>query len=234
VHTLIVDSQEAARSSMKAALEQAGHDVTAVSNGEEALDLLREFPFELVISELQLSGRIDGLRVLEAIRWRWPKTAFVIATEHASLESAIAAIKEGVDGFLLKPVQPAEILQAAQQALDRQQERCCTLAEVETLRWQELVLDLEKQQVTLDGRPVELTPNEFKLLHHLMQNPHRVLPPQELAQVVRETQKTDQDEARRIVRWYIHHLRRKVEPEPSSPRYIHNVYGVGYTFGGQQ
>jgi DNA-binding response OmpR family regulator len=232
-HTLVVDDDEGVRFFLEETLRRDGHIVVAASSGEEALDRMRDTFFDLVMLDLKLSGRVDGLRVLEAVRWRWPETVVVILTAHGSLESAMAAIREGVDGYLLKPVEPDEVRKAVQEALDRRR----SLARLEGAGQEEHVLqrgpfsvDLTKHLITLDGQPLELTSREFKLLVHLMQNAHRVLSPRELVQVVGQYEAEDLYEARQIVKWYIHRLRRKVEPDPSSPRYVLNVRGVGYRF----
>jgi DNA-binding response OmpR family regulator len=232
-HTLVVDDDEGVRFFLEETLRRDGHIVVAASSGEEALDRMRDTFFDLVMLDLKLSGRVDGLRVLEAVRWRWPETVVVILTAHGSLESAMAAIREGVDGYLLKPVEPDEVRKAVQEALDRRR----SLARLEEAGQEEHVLqrgpfsvDLTKHLITLDGQPLELTSREFKLLVHLMQNAHRVLSPRELVQVVGQYEAEDLYEARQIVKWYIHRLRRKVEPDPSSPRYVLNVRGVGYRF----
>ena len=232
-HTLVVDDDEGVRFFLEETLRRDGHIVVAASSGEEALDRMRDTFFDLVMLDLKLSGRVDGLRVLEAVRWRWPETVVVILTAHGSLESAMAAIREGVDGYLLKPVEPDEVRKAVQEALDRRR----SLARLEGRGQEEHVLqrgpfsvDLTKHLITLDGRPLELTSREFKLLVHLMQNAHRVVSPRELVQVVGQYEAEDLYEARQIVKWYIHRLRRKVEPDPSSPRYVLNVRGVGYRF----
>jgi DNA-binding response OmpR family regulator len=232
-HTLVVDDDEGVRFFLEETLRRDGHIVAAASSGEEALDRMRDTFFDLVMLDLKLGGRVDGLRVLEAVRWRWPETVVVILTAHGSLESAMAAIREGVDGYLLKPAEPDEVRKTVQEALDRRR----NLARLEAAGQEEHVLqrglfsvDLTRHLITLDGRPLELTSREFKLLVHLMQNAHRVVSPRELVQVVGQYEAEDLYEARQIVKWYIHRLRRKVEPDPSSPRYVLNVRGVGYRF----
>jgi len=119
VRTLVVDDEKGVRFFLEETLRRAGHEVVAATSGEEALERLRETPFDLALVDLKLGGRIDGLRVLEAVRWRWPATAVVILTAHGSLDSALAAIREGVDGYLLKPVEPDEVRLVAQTALER-------------------------------------------------------------------------------------------------------------------
>ena len=92
-------------------------------------------------------------------------------------------------------------------------------------------MDLKKHEATVDGVPLDLTPREFSLLVHLMRNADRAISPQELVRVVRDYEPVDTFEARDICKWYIHRLRRKIEPDPTSPRYVLNVRGVGYRFG---
>lgn len=240
IDALVVDDEDALRFFIQETLKRAGMNATGAANGEEALDLLREQRYDLAILDLMLGGRVDGLKVLEAIRWRWPDMAVIILTAHGSLESAMVAIREGIDGYLLKPVEPAELRQAVQEALERRQgligdQSSKPDAEGESesyvLKSGPFVVNLKKHEVTIDGQPIELTPREFVLLTHLMQNADRVISPQELVEVVREYRPIDAYEARDIVKWYIYRLRRKVEPDPAQPCYIVNVRGIGYTFG---
>lgn len=229
VRTLVVDDEERIRFFLEETLRRVGHIVTQAADGEEALDRLRETPFDLAIVDLNLGGRIDGLRVLEAARWRWPSMAVVILTAHGSLESAMDAIREGVDGYLLKPVEPAEVRRAADEAMEKRR-ALIQKKEGRVLQRGPFFVDLTKHEVTLNGKDLNLTPREFSLLTHMMQNAHRVIPPPELVEVVRDYKPQHMHEARQIIKWYIYRLRQKVEPDPSNPQYIINVRGVGYRF----
>ena len=97
VRMLVVDDEEGIRATLKGALQRGGALVATACSGEEALDLLRDTAFDAAVVDLHLGGRVDGLRLLEAIRWRWPKTAVVILTGQGSLDSALVAIREDVD-----------------------------------------------------------------------------------------------------------------------------------------
>ena len=119
VQTLVVDDEERICFYLKDTLERVGHIVTTASSGEEALEILRDGRFDLTLLDLRLGGRVDGMQVLEAVRWRWPATAVVILTAHGTLETAVDAIRQEVDGYLLKPVEPTEVRRAAQEALER-------------------------------------------------------------------------------------------------------------------
>jgi DNA-binding response OmpR family regulator len=231
IRALVVDDEERIRYFLQETLRRVGHIVVTASSGEEALDLLRDTSFDVAVVDLNLGGRVDGLRVLEAIRWRWPGTAAVILTAHGSLESAMAAIREDVDAYLLKPSKPAEVRQAVQEALERRKKRGQAQGvEGRVIRRGGFSVDLEQHLATRDGQPLDLTPQELKLLTHLMQNTPRVVPPLELVQVVRECELEDPYEAQQIIKWYVHRLRRQAEPDPSDPRHILNVRGVGYRF----
>jgi DNA-binding response OmpR family regulator len=231
IRALVVDDEERVRYVLEETLRRVGHVVVTASSGEEALDLLRDRSFDVAVVDLNLGGRVDGLRVLEAIRWRWPGAAVVILTAHGSLDSAMAAIREGVDAYLLKPSKPAEVRQAVQEALERRKNLRSQAKDAEGPEIQRgsFSVDLEQHLATRDGQPLDLTPQELKLLAHLMQNASRVVPPLELVQVIRECE-LDPYEARQIIKWYIHRLRRQAEPDPSDPRHILNVRGVGYRF----
>jgi DNA-binding response OmpR family regulator len=233
MRTLVVDDEEKIRFFLTETLERVGHIVTAAASGEEALDRLQDSAFDLAILDLKLGGAIDGQRVLEAIRWRWPATVVIMLTAHGSLESAVDAIQEGVDGYLLKPVRPVDVRQAVDEALYRRKK----LLEAEEQDGEDILLqrgpfcvDLERHQATFEGQPLVLSPRDFTLLVHLMQNAPQVVGPKELVRVVRQYEPEHMYEAREIIKWYIHRLRKKVEPDPSNPRYVLNVRGVGYRF----
>jgi DNA-binding response OmpR family regulator len=233
IRTLVVDDDESIRFFLSQTLRNEGHIVTLASNGEEALERLRETRFDLTILDLKLGGRIDGLRVLEAVNWRWPRTAKIMLTGHATLDSAIAAIHENVDAYLLKPVRAHEVRQIVKEVLARQSksQRIEEPVAGENLLHQgPFSVDLDRRVVEINAKPKDLTDGEFNLLVHLVRNAHRVVPPSELVKAVRGYECDHVQEARDIIKWYVHRLRRKVEPNPSRPRHILNVRGVGYTF----
>ncbi len=230
VRALVVDDEDGIRFFLKETLRRVGFDVEESGNGEEALERLRENSYDLVMLDLHLGGRVDGHRVLEAAKWRWPETAVIILTAHASLESTLTAIQEGVDGYLLKPVEAEGVRQAVREALARRH-RCASplkAAEETLLSVGTLTLDLEKHLVVLEGQPLDLTPSEFRLLAHLMRASPKVVPAKEMVEVVQGYRPDSEWEARQIIKWYVHRLRRKVEQDPSQPRHILNVRGVGY------
>jgi DNA-binding response OmpR family regulator len=234
MHILVVDDEERIRLFLVETLQRVGHTVTAVGSGEEALQTLQDTGFDLAILDLRLEGRIDGQRLLEAIRWRWPSTLVIMLTAHGSLESAVEAIREGVDGYLLKPVRPDEVRRAVDEAKARRQRLTVSDQEEEAAHLERgpFHVDLERHEARLEGQLLDLSPRDFALLALLMQSAPRVVEPKELVQAVRGYGPEHKNEAREVIKWYIYHLRHKVEPDPSQPRYILNVRGVGYRFAG--
>lgn len=233
LRALVVDDEEGVRFFLSETLQRSGHIVVTASSGEEALERLRDTPFELVLLDLRLGGRVDGLRVMEAVRWRWPQALVIILTAHGSLESAVSAIQEGVDGYLLKPVEAEDVRRVIRTALDRRQKlglRGPLQAAEQVLKRGPFTLDLQKHTATSGDRPLELTPPEFRLLACLTQNAHRVVSPLELVQAAQGYECEYPNEARELIKWYIHRLRRKIEADPAHPRHILNVRGVGYRF----
>jgi len=235
IRTLVVDDEAGIRFFLEEALQQVGHSVVTASSGEEALDRLRDASFDLIVLDLMLGGRVDGMRVLESVKWRWPATVVIILTAHGSLDSSLAAIREGVDGYLLKPVEPEELWQVVEQTLTRQSRLAQVQEQPErvkgpVLEYGPFSVDLEKQMATMAGQLLDLNASEFALLAHLIQNAYRAVPPPELVEAVRGYECDHLNEARQIIKWYIHSLRQKVEPDPSMPRHILTVRGTGYRF----
>lgn len=231
---LIVDDEEDIRFFLTKMLEQMNVQVTCAINGDDALTKIRETFYNIILLDLNLGGRIDGLRVLEFSKGRWPDTAVVILTAFGTMNSALSAIREGVDGFLLKPTEPAELEQILFDIFKKQKTRVALQEQKKStsiLCYKDLCIDFDKQIAILDGTLLKLPPSEFRLLSHLIKNPHRVITTKELVKIVLDYEVSDQNEARKIIKWYIHHLRKKIKDNSTNPKYIVNIRGIGYTLG---
>ena len=230
IHTLVVDDEPGIRFFVEETLHRSGHDVTAVKSGEEALKTLRNTPFDLVILDLRLGGKTDGIKVLEAIRWRWPETCVIIFTAHGSLDTALRAIDQGIEKYVQKPLSPQELRKVVEEVLaDRQKTKLKTSEDQhQILRKGPFEVDEGLHRVMMSDKQLDLTPSEFSLMVHLLRNDDRVISPSELVEVVRGYKPEDVIEARQIIKWYIHRLRQKVEVDSAHPKFIVNVRGVGY------
>ncbi len=254
---LVVDDETTTRISLAEVLKLEGYEVDTAASGEEALTLINEHPpFNLTILDLKMPG-MDGLELTKAVQTRSPETVIILLTAFGTLETAIEAIRRGAHDYLLKPCPVPQILESVRKGLTKQQREQHrrelvsqleqTLSELTTveqlggeqtaplsavkrvLTVQDVRIDRERHTVTIGGEAVNLTPTEFKLLLCMMENPDQVYTPQQL---VRHAQGYEADPwgARAIVRVHVRRLRRKLEPDPSQPRYIVNVRGVGYMF----
>jgi DNA-binding response OmpR family regulator len=230
IHTLVVDDEPGIRFFVEETLHRSGHDVSTVKSGEEALETLRNTPFDLVILDLKLGGKVDGIKVLEAIRWRWPNTSVIILTAHGSLDSALQAIDHGIEKYVQKPLSPQELRKVVGEVLSEKEEARKSAKDErhQILRKGDFEVDEGLHRVKMDEEELDLTPSEFNLIVHLLRNDDRVISPEELVEVVRGYKPDDVVEARQIIKWYIHRLRQKVEQDSSHPEYILNVRGVGY------
>jgi len=231
--TLIVDDEQNIRTFIGRALELVGYHIEQAKDGKQALDRIRDTHFDLIFLDLNLGGNIDGLRVLEAIRWRWPDTAVIILTGHGSLDSAMQAIREGVDIYLLKPIGPDQIRDAAKEAIEKRKQYFSLKekeAEQSELRVGPVYVHKDKLIVKKNDEELNLTSREFSLLVCLLENTHRVVPPKELAKEVGGFTPESSHEARNYIKWYIHQLRQKIENDPSNPTLIHNIREGGYRF----
>lgn len=114
---LAIDDEAGIRFFVQEALRRAGHEVTAVASGEEALDLLEAESFDLAIIDLRLKGA-DGLEVLAALREGWPETAAIFLTAHGSLESALEALNMGAYDYVPKPCSMKELRETVRRVLE--------------------------------------------------------------------------------------------------------------------
>jgi len=207
-HIMVVDDEAVARVSLAEILRLEGYQIATAASGEEALSLLsKSEPFDLMVLDLKMPG-MDGLEVTEAVHKQSPGTVVILLTAFATLETAIQAIKRGAHDYLLKPCSVPEILESVRGGLaKRQQEQqrqrlvsqlkqtLSELAAVEGveavgeaispqpsrfIQVRDIVVDCQKRVVMLQGRPLDLTPTEFKILFCLMETPDQVLSPQDL------------------------------------------------------
>jgi DNA-binding response OmpR family regulator len=250
---LMVDDEAAIRLTLGTMLTRAGYDVTSAGNGDEAIEQLERLSFDLLLVDLKMPG-MDGMQVVAAARARQPDIAAIVLTGHGSLETAVEGLHLGIFDYLLKTSEPGHVIERVKAALAARSQalRQRSLLDVVGTAIQELrgapqpgegdapsgsaerllvvgalQLDSWRQVATLAGRTLPLTPTEFRVLLCLAEHAGNML---SYAQLVRCAQGYDAGEleASELIKPHIHHLRQKLEPDPSAPRYILNVRGKGY------
>ncbi|HJW84983.1 MAG TPA: response regulator transcription factor [Anaerolineae bacterium] len=251
---LIVDDERTTRLSLSEIFTLRGAQVTTAADGQEAIDLLRQFAFDLIVLDLKMPG-MSGLQVLEEAQRIAPATVVILLTAHASVDSAISALRRGVFDYVLKPAQPRMIVEAVERGLIKRQEysrrqNLVGLMEqtVSALKGGQpspgggaspaatstgpiqigpIRVDLKRREARLSGDLLVLTPTEFDTLAYLVQHADRVVSCRELVRAVHGYDTTER-EARPIMRVHIHRLRQKIEADAMRPERLLTVRAAGY------
>jgi two-component system, OmpR family, alkaline phosphatase synthesis response regulator PhoP len=219
---LVVDDEPRIAEICRDYLERAGFKVTLAVNGPDALALARTKPPDLVVLDLGLP-KLDGLDVTRALR-KHSNVPIIMLTARVEESDKVMGLELGADDYLTKPFSPRELV-ARVRAVFRRVEIGPGRAEV--IRAADVSINLGKMQARVGSRPIDLTSTEFELLAMLMRQPGRVFTRGQLLDAVRGEGVESFD---RVVDAHIKNLRRKLEPDARSPRYVLTVYGVGYKF----
>jgi len=217
---LAVEDDERIRTAVKLALEDEGWEVEEADTGEDALELFTREPADVVLIDIMLPG-MDGFEVCRSIR-RSSDVPIVMVTARADTHDVVAGLEAGADDYLTKPFQPKE-LSARIRALLRR----ARVADPESthLRFDDLEIIPDQGVVTQAGEEVHLTKTEFRLLVELASSPGRVFSREVLLERVWGYGYFGDG---RLVDVHIRRLRTKVEPDPSHPRHVVTVRGLGY------
>ncbi|SDH20503.1 response regulator transcription factor [Microbacterium sp. 77mftsu3.1] len=221
VRVLVVDDEANLSDLLRMALQNEGWDARTAANGQEALNLVREFAPDLVVLDIMMPG-IDGMEVLRRLRGAGNDVPVLFLTAKDAVEDRIAGISAGGDDYLTKPFNLEEVV-VRLRGMARRHVAAAAAAETR-LRVGDLTLDEETYEVVRGGIPIKLTAKEFDLLRYLMQNQRRVL---SRSQILDQVWSYDFGGTSSVVEIYISYLRKKIDSlgEPL----IHTVRGVGYT-----
>jgi DNA-binding response OmpR family regulator len=216
---LVVEDDRSVRETVTLLLERAALRVTAVDDGRQALERLRQHPFDLVLLDVMLPV-VDGFKVCREIREK-SQIPIVMLTARADTADVVAGLELGADDYLTKPFQGPELVARVRAALRRRD----TDPLAPRLRIQDLDIDASGFRLTQAGRPVELTATEFRLLVELATNAERVVSREVLLQRVWGYDYLGDS---RLVDMAVKRLRDKLGDDPRHPRYITTVRGAGY------
>ena len=216
---LVVDDEPKIVQLVRDYLERAGFAVSTARDGNEALMRAHSERPDLIVLDLGLPG-LDGLEVTRRLR-RDSGVPIIMLTARDDETDKVVGLELGADDYVTKPFSPRE-LEARVRAVLR---RHTGDAQAEVLRAGDLNLDLPRLRVEVSGRPVELTATEFQLLAALARQPGRVFT---RAQLLDAIHGVAFDSYERAIDAHVKNIRRKIEPDPRTPRYLLTVYGVGY------
>jgi len=221
---LIVEDDKKTASLIKLYLEREGFQTVIAYDGQQALQLAEQYRPTFVILDLMLP-LVDGWEVCRRLR-QSSDVPILMLTARGEEIDRVSGLTLGADDYVVKPFSPRELVARVKAILRRRQPE--TPDREKVISFEGLTLDLEKHKVILEGRPVLLTPHEFKLLQTLMAAPGKVFAREELLD--RLYPRNEATVIGRVVDVHIGKLRQKIEKDPSNPRYILTVRGIGYQF----
>ena len=217
---LVIDDDPAIRELLSRELSLAGYETVAAADGLEGKELFERHRPDLVITDLAMP-QADGLSVIAAVR-QIDRTPVLVLSVRGEEEDKVRALDLGADDYVTKPFSLRELL-----ARVRAQLRRSGVAADEVLRFPDLEIDRGRRTVIQAGREVHLTPTEFAILELLASHAGK---PVTLRQIVGAVWRGAPATTADTVRVHVGSLRRKLEPDPSDPRYIGTEPWVGYRF----
>lgn len=218
VRILVVEDEKKVASFIKKGLEEEGYAVDVAADGEEGLGLALMRVHDLIILDIRLP-KMDGLRVLQALRHDSVTTPVLLLTVRATIEDKVLGLDAGADDYLTKPFAFQELVARVRALLRRRTE-----AEPTVLRLGDLTLDPARRTVIRGDEKIDLTPREFALLDYFMRNPGRVLTRTMIAEHVWDY---SFDTSTNVIDVYVNYLRKKVDAG-REPKLLHTIRGVGY------
>ena len=222
---LIVEDDPGICTFLRAVLNSDGYDAIVVNNGSLALDMIASHCPDCILLDLGLPDT-DGTRIIEQVR-QWTSTPIVVISARSMEQDKAEALDLGADDYITKPFGSIELLARIRTALRHRHTALDNdeIALTGRYRVGAMEIDYNKRRVLMGGEPVHLTPNEFRIVALLGQHAGRVLTYRTmLRQLWGPSASTDN----KILRVHMASIRRKIEPNPSEPRYIFTEVGVGY------
>lgn len=222
-HILLVEDEAVINEAVRARLEQEGYVVSSAADGQEALDYFKTEPLDLIILDLMLP-KISGERVCKTIREE-SDIPIIMLTAKANVADRICGLELGADDYLVKPFSPRELVARVKALLRRAYSDNDLQRDV--LDFGDLIIDVTGHKIILDGKEIEVTASEFKLLSTIARYPGRVYSRMELVESVLGY---DYAGYERTIDSHMKNLRAKLHEDPKHPRFLYTVHGVGYKF----
>jgi DNA-binding response OmpR family regulator len=221
---LVVDDEPSIREVVSIYLSRAGYRVLVAEDGQTALTILDEDPPNLVVLDLMLP-KVDGLEITRRLR-AIGDIPIIMLTARREETDRILGLEMGADDYVVKPFSPRELVSRVKAVLRRTRGPSSS-QDARPLVFQDLHIDPKTRLVEVNGEERALTAKEFDLLWILARHPRQVFNRNQLLDMVwGQTEYIDPS----TVTVHVRHLREKIEADPSNPRYIQTVWGVGYKF----
>ncbi len=224
---LVVDDDSATRRALRVTLSGLGFTVVEAARGEEALSLARVMWFDAVLLDVDMPG-MGGVEACRCIRHAVARLPILMLTVMDSEDDKVLALDAGADDYITKPFQVRELTARLRSAVRRRNTQDANRDA--PIRHGQLELDPVKYRVLKNGRAIHLTPKEFEVLHYLMMHAGEPIPHARLLKSVWGPEYGNELE---YLRTFIRQLRKKIEDDPRTPRYLLTDAYVGYRFNEQ-
>ena len=224
---LVVDDEPAQLRLAEQVLKSNGYQVLLANSGQESLRMIVDQKPDLVILDVMMPG-IDGWQTCSCARELTDIPIIMLTGKRTGEDDIVRGLECGADEYLAKPLGNRELLARVRSALRRAEQPSYLEKKEKTVYSDDyLIVDVEERKVEVKGERLKLTPREFRLLALLIENADHVLSHQQVLENVWGWEYIDDVD---YVRIYISHLRQKIEPDTSQPKYILTEPGVGYSF----
>ncbi len=221
---LVVDDESQITRVLRHSLTAHRYDVRTAADGVSGLDTFRDWHPDLIITDLQMP-EVDGLEFCREVR-KTSNVPIIVLSVRGEERTKVEALDAGADDYVTKPFGIDELLARIRAALRRRPETGAA-AEPERLAEGDFVIDMATHEISVAGKPVHLTPKEFDLLVFLFRNRGKVVTHRAILSAVWGGNSTEQTEYLRV---FIGQIRKKIEQDPSKPRYIRTEPWIGYRF----
>ncbi len=220
---LVADDDQDIRDGIEIYLHNEGYHVLKAADGVEALQLLENHEVHLLILDIMMPN-MDGITATFKIRQQQNIPIIMLSAKSEDTDK-IHGLSVGADDYVTKPFHPLELMARVKSQLRRYVTLGTYEREEGVLQIDGLLLNDETKEVSVDGKPVKLTPIEFKITSLLMRHPGRVFSINEIYERVWEEEAYNADN---VVAVHIRKIREKIEADPKNPRYVKVVWGIGY------
>lgn len=223
-HILVVDDESQITRVLRTSLSAQGYDIRIANSGEMALEIMKDWSPNLIITDLSMPS-VDGLQLCREVR-AVSKVPILVLSVRGEERTKVQALDAGADDYVTKPFGIQELLARVRANLRRaplaENGEASPVIEIGDFR-----IDLAAHKIAVQSRDVHLTPKEFDLLTYLARHPGKVITHRALLSAIWGGQSTEQVEYLRV---FVGQLRKKLEPDAASPRYIVTEPWVGYRF----
>jgi two-component system, OmpR family, KDP operon response regulator KdpE len=219
---MVVDDDPQIRRVLRTALVAQGYEVVDARNGDEALETMRDRKIDLVVLDMNMPG-MSGLETCRTIR-STSDVCIIMLTVRDSESDKIEALDAGADDYMTKPFSSPELLARIRAALRRSPQLS---SETQVVKFDDVEINFSSRRLVVGKKEMRLTPKEFELLQYMVSHPNVPIPHTKLLQSVWGPDYGDEVEYLRV---FINQLRKKIEKDPSSPKYIVTEPWVGYRF----